>query len=380
VFVALSTAGAWSRGILRGFMAAAHEQDWTLLHYHPSTDLERIAREWRPAAAVVGPELGSHSLQQFASAAVISVTVDRSAEGFASVCVDEESVAAHAAEHLLATGLRSLTTFRFDDSRFSIAREHAFVAAARAGGARVAPGWGSVNLAYPKREDPVALPEWLLGLPKPCGIFTCTDGWARTVVRYAGLAGLRIPEDLALVGADNDTLECELISPALSSVIIPWRKIGMEAAKLVQSALLAGSKLPDRVVVPSLGVVKRRSSDLLAIQDPIVVEAVRWIRAHAEQRLTVPMVADAVGGGRQRIERRFRAALARTVQEEIRRAHVETAKRWLASSDASMMQIARSSGFTNAALLSVAFQREVGMPPSVYRRRVRSEAVSAEDD
>ena len=74
-------------------------------------------------------------------------------------------------------------------------------------------------------------------LPKPCGIFTCTDGWARTVVRYARVAGLRVPEDIALVGADNDALECELMAPPLSSVMIPWQEVGRSAAKLVQLAL-----------------------------------------------------------------------------------------------------------------------------------------------
>jgi LacI family transcriptional regulator len=191
------------------------------------------------------------------------------------------------------------------------------------------------------------------------------------VVRYAGIADLRIPDDIALVGADNDSLECELISPPLSSVMIPWREMGQTAARLVQKVLLGQSIRVSRTMISPIGVAARRSSDVLAIADPIVAKAVRWIRSNAERRLTVPMVAHAVGGGRQRLERRFRAVLARTVQEEIRRAHVEIAKRLLEGSDESMTQIARSSGFTNAALLSVAFQRDVGMPPSVYRRRFR---------
>ena len=119
---------------------------------------------------------------------------------------------------------------------------------------------------------------------------------------------------------------------------------------------------------------------MLAIDDPLVAQAVSWIRANAERRLTVPMVARAVGGGRQRLERRFRRALDRTIQAEIRRAHVEVAKHFLAATRIGMAEIARKSGFSSASLLSVAFQRELGMPPGTYRRRAQKPPGSSDDD
>jgi LacI family transcriptional regulator len=112
---------------------------------------------------------------------------------------------------------------------------------------------------------------------------------------------------------------------------------------------------------------------VLAIEDELVARAVRWIRANADRRISVPMVAHAIGGGRQRLERRFRAVLNSTVQGEIRRAHVERAKALLGTTTSRLPEIAKRSGFTNAALLTVAFQREVGMPPGAYRRRIRRE-------
>jgi len=381
VLVVLSTHAAWSRGILRGFMAAAHERDWTLLHYIPSSDLDWLVDEWAPTAAVIGPELDSRSLAKLGRAILISVTVDRSTDGIASVCLDEEAIAALALDHLLATGLRQVSTFRFDESPFAVARERAFVARARAVGARVAVGWGSDDSAPAKRdEDPAAMVAWLCGLPKPCGIFTCTDSWGRTVARYARSAGLRIPEDLALVGADNDALECELIAPPLSSVMIPWQEVGRNAASLVRLALSGQSIEGSRLVVAPTGVVGRRSTDALAIDDVLVAKAVTWIRANAVRRITVTMVARAVGGGRQRLERRFRAVLDRTVQEEIRRAHVERARLLLTTTRAGLVEIARQSGFTNAGLLNAAFQRELGTTPGVYRRSVQKENVAPNDE
>jgi LacI family transcriptional regulator len=108
-----------------------------------------------------------------------------------------------------------------------------------------------------------------------------------------------------------------------------------------------------------------------AIADPIVARAVSWIAEHAGRRLTLPAVARAASCSRQRLEQRFRAAIGRTVMQEVRRARVDVARRLLSTTDLSLPLIARQCGFTTAALLSVAFRREAGMPPGAYRRRLR---------
>jgi LacI family transcriptional regulator len=182
-----------------------------------------------------------------------------------------------------------------------------------------------------------------------------------------------VPEDLALVGVDNDVLECELMLPPLSSVVVPWLEVGRSAAGLVHRALSGEPIRGQRLVVSPVGVMARRSSAVLAIDDALVAKAVAWIHGNADRRLTVPMIARAVAAGRQQLERRFRRALGRTVQQEIRRAHVDTAKRLLETTRAGLPEVAKRSGFSSAALLNVAFQRELGMPPGAYRRRMRRE-------
>jgi LacI family transcriptional regulator len=273
-------------------------------------------------------------------------------------------------EHLLATGLRQVSTFRLDGSPFGVARERAFVARARNAGVHVAPGWGSGDAPSPWRgEDAEGIVAWLLGLPKPCGLFTCADHWARIVSRYVRLSGLRVPDDLALVGVDNDVAECELLSRPLSSVVVAWEELGERAAPLVQRSLEGARLERQRWLTPPVAVAARRSSEVFAVEDAVVAKAMRWIRQNASQHLNVPMVAHAVGGGRQRLERRFRRALDRTVQDEIRRARVEIAMRLLRTTQVGLLEIAKQSGFSSAALLSLAFKREIGMPPGVYRRR-----------
>jgi LacI family transcriptional regulator len=380
VLVILNAGPAWSSGILRGFVDVAHERGWMVLHYHPPADVERLMREFSPVAAVIGPDSLHLSVDTLAPGSLIAVAVDRSSEGIASACVDEEAVAGLALDHLLATGLCHVTTVRFDDTPCAIARERAFVARARAAGARVPIGWGSDEAGPTQRsQNSAAMVPWLLALPKPCGIFTCTDRWAREVARYIRLANLRVPEDLPLVGVDNDVVECELLAPPLSSVMIPWQELGKNAAKLVQLALAGRQGEHQRLVCAPIGVQARRSTEILAVDDVLVAKAVRWIREHADRRVSVPMVARAVGGGRQRLERRFRRVLDRTVVDEIRLAHLDVAKKLLQTTTLSMAEVARRSGFTNAALLSIAFQRELGMPPGVYRRGVQQAITTTKD-
>jgi LacI family transcriptional regulator len=372
VLAVLNMATAWSREVLRGFMMAAHERGWTVLHYPPPVDVDALVETFAPSAILFGIDSGKLPCTQPSSVPIVSVALDLSDRGIPSVCPDEERIGVLALEHLLSTGLRQVSTFRLDGSEFGGARERAFIARARKLGAQVAVGWGSEDAPPGWRgENADGLIAWLRGLPKPCGVFTCADHWARTVARYIRLAGLRVPNDIALVGVDNDVAECELLAPPLSSVLVPWQELGTHAARLIHRSLTGQRIERQRWVTPPLAVAVRRSSELLAIDDALVLEAVCWIRENALLRLNVPMVAAAVGGGRKRLERRFRRVLDRSVQEEIRRVRVEAAKDLLQTTRASLPDIAKQSGFSNAALLSIAFKREVGMPPGSYRRRVQ---------
>jgi LacI family transcriptional regulator len=378
VLVVLDTAAAWSRGILRGFADVAHAHGWTLLHYHPDSNLEWLLKEFSPAVLAVGPVLRREHAYCLKTRPSISLNLDRSAEGVASVCLDEARIGELALRHLWSRGIKAVTTFRFNESPFAERREKAFNREAKKAGIKIVEGWWLDGAAPPRNwETPEAIGAWLLGLPRPCGVFTCCDVWGRVVARYARSAGLRVPEDLPFIGVDNDTLECELISPPLTSVSVPWRSMGESAAELARRALAGRSIVGQRIVIEPLDVVARRSSDTLAVDDALVKAAVDWIQAHADQRVTVPMVAAGVKTTRQRLERRFRALLGRTVMHEVRRTHVEAAKRLLTTTHLTLPAVASQSGFTTAALLNEAFRRETGVSPGEYRRRAR--ALGAED-
>lgn len=375
VLIVLDTSGAWSRGILRGFAQLSREHAWVLLHYPPGIDLAGVVDDESVSAVVLGPAAVGPWPARWSNAVSVAVNVDRSGEGIASVCIDEERIADLALAHLLARGLRNVASFRFDAAAFGAVRERRFCEAATHAGVSVEPGWW-LDAALPPRteERAPALAAWLAGLRKPCGVFAGCDSWAHIVARHARLGGYRVPEDIAIVGVDNDLLKCEMTAPPLSSVAVPWRSVGEQAARLVRDGLRGKPIAGRRLVIEPTEVVSRRSSDTFAVDDPLVETALAWIHQHLLYPLTVPVVARAVGTTRQRLERLFRRALGRTVMQETRRARVELARRLLSSTNYPLPEVAQRSGFTSASLLSIAFRTETGLPPGAYRRRARGDS------
>ncbi len=375
VLLVLDAAMEWSREVVLGFGELAREQGWCLLHYHSNVDVKWLLESWQPDALVIGPEFDRPWPRRLRPSVCVSVNRDRTPEGITSIVPDEAAIADLALAHLISHGLADVVTFRFSDDAFAVLREAQFSAAAQRKGVRVAQGWW-VDGAEPPRstEESRNLAAWVSGLPRPCGIFACCDPWARVVARYAFLAGRRVPEDLAIVGVDNDWFECSTAVPPLSSVAVPWRTVGRQAAELVRQKL-AGMALDGKiVVVPPSYVVARRSTEVMAVSDELVARTIAYIHEHVREPLSVPKVARAVASTRQRLERRFRNAIGRTVAAEIRRVRVEVARELLSRTDHKLSEIASQSGFSTSAILSETFRRELGVAPGAYRRRLRGTA------
>jgi LacI family transcriptional regulator len=380
VLLVVNASEGWSRGIVKGFSAVAIEQGWNLRHHDPLwANLESLASSWKPVAVVLGPEVGAASLSGLCAEIAVSVNSDRTAEGMASVCLDEEQIAIAAFDHLRSRGLKNLASFRCDSSPFALEREQAFQDAAASAGICLAEAWWTARPIQTRGdENPGEIARWLMRIPKPCGIFAGCDTWASILVACACEAALRVPEDVAIVGADNDAMVCELTTPRLSSVIVPWQQVGREAAELVRLALAGRTVAGTRSLVGPADVMSRRSTDVLAIDDDLVARAVRWIHEHSNETVTVPLLARAVVTSRRRLERRFRLALGRTVAVEIRRVRVEKAKHLLSTTDYGLRDIAKMCGFGTAALLNAAFRRELGVAPGAHRRHVRDSTENAD--
>ncbi len=232
--------------------------------------------------------------------------------------------------------------------------------------------------AYQPQERTLRLAdmsEWLRSLEKPVALLAGSDPRAREVLDACRLAGLHVPEEIAVLGVNDDELFCEMANPPLSSVIHNARRIGYEAAAMLDR-LMSGRKALTDIVVDPLGVRARQSTDLLAIEDSEVAKAVRFIRENATQGIHVDDVLEQVALSRRALEMRFRSAVGRPLHMEIRRVQLERVKELLVTTDYKLEKIAEMTGFSSAQYLAGLFHRVVSMTPGAYRHAGRAGAAA----
>jgi LacI family transcriptional regulator len=365
----------YCRGVLRGIKRYAEGRPkWTLLLLGPEREALAQLKAFRPhgvIAYVYNKTLHKALLRQ--RKPLVNVCGVLPNLGIPRVGVDNVSVGRLAAEHLLERGLRHFAFFGHARHAYSVDREAGFREALQKAGHEVACAYerGSASFDPMGHLGRLALDRqvtrWLASLPKPAGIFACSDPWGIQLAEVCLQSGLHVPEEVAIIGALNDDLLCEMARPPLSSVVAPTERVGYEAAALLD-ALLAGKK-PSKapLLFPPLGIVARQSSDILAIEDPVVAAAVRFIREHAHQPIQIRHVLAVVPLSRRSLERRFQAVLKRTLWEEIRRVHLERAKELLNNTGLPIAVVAEHAGFLSGKQLSVVFREETGTTPRAYR-------------
>lgn len=211
---------------------------------------------------------------------------------------------------------------------------------------------------------------WLTALPKPLGLVAGSDSLGLNVLAACRDAGIRVPDDVAVIGIGDDACLCDLAVPALSSVAHNLACIGHEACRLLGD-LLAGRSLNRTLLVPPVGVVVRRSSDSVAVESQVVRRALQAIRGPAAEGLTPETLAAHVGLPRRTLDHEFRKHLGRTVHEELVRTRLTRARTLLAETDLKLLAVAVRSGFRDASQLCHSFKETFGVSPMDYRRQVR---------
>jgi LacI family transcriptional regulator, galactose operon repressor len=208
---------------------------------------------------------------------------------------------------------------------------------------------------------------WLDKQPTPLGIMACDDPRARHVVEACRRLGRKIPEDVAVLGVDNDLLMCELCNPPLSSVQHGAVEIGHRAAEVLDQMMSGREDVSNWSVVSPKGVVERRSTDVLNSPHPTVTEALRFIRENAGDPISVPQVARHVEVSRSTLDREFRRCLGHTTHEEIQRVRLDIARRLLTTTDNPLRLIARQAGYRNEQYFSFVFRNALNLTPGQYR-------------
>ena len=373
VAVVIEASNAYARGLLAGIHRHVREHEpWTIFlqeHGRGTPPLEPLAR-WQGDGVIARIETEAvartlDTLRRRHPLAIVDVSAGRLLDDVPYVETDDVAIARLAAEHFVERDFRSFAFLGDDRFRWSDNRRDAFLSAVS--GRTVSAFDRSATRRGQRVDDDEAIERWLAGLPKPLALFACYDIRGRQALDACRRAGIAVPDEVAVLGVDDDDLLCGLSNPPLSSVIPDSKGAGRLAAVLLER-LMQGERLEaEEWLLPPLGIATRQSSDVLAIDDPLVVAAVRLIRVRACRGIKVQDVVRELGVSRRVLDDRFTALVGHTPHEEIARQQFQRVEQLLTETDLPLATIADRCGFRHTEYMTVAFTRRHGMPPSRWR-------------
>ena len=377
VAVLVETEDSWGVGVIRGISDYSKDYGhWNLL-IDPRDHEQRsaIPDQWQGDGIIA--RIGSRlQLDQITNRRMPTVNVDtvfENLDGIYDVVTDDEKRAELALSHLRDRGFEEFGYFAPPSKKYSSKRGEKFVEAVKKAGFRCReykPGYRvGRRIGWEERQRRVS--RWLNSLPRPVAVLTVDAHHGRQLVEICNMSGIRVPDEVAILAGDTDDLMCEVCSPPLSSVALAGRKIGFEAAALLDHLMHGQTPKQKSYKVPPEGVISRQSTDILAIDNEAVVRALRFIQNHAFQGIVVKDILREVPVSRRSLEIQFKHYLGRSPAEEIRRVRLEKGQELLARTDNSIGEIAVTCGFANSTRFGVAFRQRFGMTPLAYRKQLQ---------
>lgn len=288
------------------------------------------------------------------------------------IATDNRALVESAFLHLKEKGINRFAFYGLpagSDKRWAAEREHAFrqiVASERYQGV-VYQGMETAPENWQHAQNRLA--DWLQTLPPQTGIIAVTDARARHLLQACEHLKIPVPEKLSVIGIDNEELTRYLSRVALSSVAQGTRQMGYQAAKLLHR-LLEPQVLPlQRILVPPVKVIERRSSDYRSLRDPSVIQAMHYIRFNACKGIKVEQVLDAVGISRSNLEKRFKEETGETIHAAIHTEKLERARTLLVTSSLSINEISQVCGYPSLQYFYSVFKKSYASTPKEHRDR-----------
>lgn len=378
--LALSRARAYGRGFCEGFASYTEvRHDWRLEMVSPAASLDRYD-------GIVSHVMNDDDATRLAESGV-PVVADfyrRPTKPLAQAIPDHAAIGRMAAGLFRERGFSNFAFCGYDGILFSDMRRDGFARALaeveaechQYGGGPKALAQFDENVILreeltPQAPDSDELSAWLESLPRPCGLFCCHDLRAFHALAAARSVGLRVPEDIAILGVDNDVLVCSFTAPRLSSIDNNAFGVGRAAARLLDD-LMQGRASRDAVVkVAPTGVVSHASTDVFNYSSQLVNDALRFIHRSLADNITSEDVFNHLGRSHTLVERLFRADLGTTVHAEIQRLRLVEARRLLSTTALPMAEIAKRSGYSSKRYFLHAFRQSCGMTPYDYRESLQ---------
>jgi LacI family transcriptional regulator len=368
---------SYGRQLLRGISYFARTQvNWSLLHQEMM--LDSAIPDWMLSTRIDGviARVDSDTIEPLRKLRVPVVDV-RCVRKF--VCVpqvetDNRIVAEMAFEHLWERGFRRFAFCGFRFASYSEARLRYFRELVERSGCPFThyqsegrPGNSITKLERSGLQDTEGLYQWLLTLKRPTGLLVCNDIRGQQVLNACRNVGIAVPDDLGIVGVDDDDAICLMCDPPLSSVRPNAESVGIRAAEIMHQMLAGIQPNLDVEFIPPKHVTERASSQVVAIDDVELARVCQFIRQHACEGINVGSVMQTTSLSRRQLERRFREKLGRTPHEQITAIQVDRVKQLLRETDMTLENIALKAGYGHKESLSAVFKRETGQTPGEYR-------------
>jgi LacI family transcriptional regulator len=369
----------FGRQLLRGISMYANLYDpWNFyttqpFYYKKSGDNNGVLamiKKWDADGVIMRESADVERIREKGVPAVVCTYTREKIPGLVSLVGDCAGAGRLAAEHLLERGFKQFAYCGLENMYWSRERGESFrQRVAKAGYEVHFYKQPALKKQRFRENEQAVMADWLKNLPKPIGLMTCADDRSQNIIEACKIAGLHVPEELAVIGVDNDELVCNLSNPPLSSVVLNAVKAGYEAAEMLHK-LMNGEKDTDRVITAqATHVAARQSTDILAIEDHEIANAVKFIRENAKREIQVGNVAEYVVLSQRALQQRFRKILGRTIHDEINRVRFGQICQLLLETRKSIGQIAIELGFSGDDHIARYFRKEKGISPCEYRRQ-----------
>lgn len=369
----IESSRGFGRSLLRGIAKYARIHGPWLFYSEPAGQERPLPhlQEWAPHGAIIrdSSKITSQKIINLNIPVIVASHIHTEFPHLPVILTDSQEIGRVAAQHFLDRGFQNFAFCGSGDMWWSKERGEAFSQAIASAGHTVnvyRQPRTQAQRSWPKEQAHIA--DWLKSLPTPVGLMAPTDDRAKHVIEASKITRLGVPEEIAVIGVDNDDLVCDFSYPAISSVALDTEAAGYEAAQVL-ARLMNGEKAGiQNILIKPTHVMTRHSTDILAIDDRDVAEAVRFIRRHAREPIQVSDVVTAVAISRRNLYQKFQKTFNRSINQEIRRMRVEIIMNMLIETGQPIAQIAESLGFTSVDHIARYFSREVGISPYDYRR------------
>ena len=377
----------YGKDLLRGITRYSKDHGpWTFCrmptHYRETLGMDGIlswAKEWE-ANGVIGLFQDGDEVKKFTQAGIPVIAQDfkERLSGVPSITGGYRETGRLGAEYFLKKGFKHFAFYGFNNIVWSRERALGFEERVREAGYDVhyyeQKDSQSTDLWYYK---PSELSRWLNALPKPIGLMCCDDNQGHHVTEAARHASIRIPDEVAVLGVDNDEMLCDLSDPPLSSIGLDTEKSGYEAARLMAQMIAQKTCMADDVLVQPTQVITRHSTDIFACKDKYIVQALKYIHDNLDKNLKVDQVLKEVPLSRRSLEKRFIQNTGYPVYEYIYNQRIEEFTRKLLETDMTIFEIALDLGLSDSKNIARQFKQIKGITPVEYRKKYLVSKISA---